>query len=68
MNTLFLVIAKFESATIPLEEVAPKYLNINNDEKYKRMVTANLLPIAFFRATKSRKRAFGFATPETWPF
>ncbi len=35
MNTLFLLIAKFETADIPLEIVAKKYFSHNKDEVSK---------------------------------
>ncbi len=55
MNTIFLLMAEFESPVIKLEDVAPKYFNINDAPKYKRMAAANKLPISFFRASKSQK-------------
>lgn len=48
MNTIFLLMAEFDSPSIPLGEVAPKYFGINDLGKAKRMAARNELPIAFF--------------------
>lgn len=55
MNTVFLLMAEFQTTTLPLEEVAPKYFGINNIDKAKRMAARNELPVAFFKATSSNK-------------
>lgn len=55
MNTIFLLMAEFDSPSVPLEKVAPKYFGLNDLTKAKRMAAANELPIAFFKATTSQK-------------
>ena len=55
MNTIFLLMAEFKSPILQIDDVAPKYFNINSEKKYKMMAAANELPIAFFKATDSRK-------------
>lgn len=56
MNTIFLLMAEFESPTLPLEQVANKYFGLKDLAKAKRKAAANELPIAFFRTNdKSQK-------------
>jgi len=55
MNTVFLLMAEFESPVLPLEEVAPKYFGISSLTTAKRMAAANEFPVAFFRVTSSNK-------------
>jgi len=56
VNTVLLLMAEFESPTLLLEDVAPKYFGLNDLSMAKRRAAANELPIAFFRANiKSQK-------------
>ncbi|MEY8241732.1 MAG: pyocin activator PrtN family protein [Cycloclasticus sp.] len=56
MRTILLLMVEFESPTLPLEEVAPRYFGLNDLSMAKRRAAANELPIAFFRANnKSQK-------------
>ncbi len=55
MNTVFLLMAEFESPVLPLEKVAPKYFGISSLRTAKRMAAGNEFPIAFFRVAASNK-------------
>ncbi len=55
MNTVFLLMAEFNSPTLPLEKVAKNYFGLNDLNKAKRKAAANELPIAFFRTATSQK-------------
>ncbi len=56
MNTMYLLMAEFDSPILPLEQVAPKYFDLNDLAKAKREAAGNNLPIAFFRTNdKSQK-------------
>ncbi len=48
MNTVFLLLAEFETATPNFADVAPKYFGLNDPGQYKRDAASNKLPIAFF--------------------
>lgn len=48
MNTLFLLMAEFESATVDLETVAQKYLGMDKRAAY-RDAAASSLPFPAFR-------------------
>jgi hypothetical protein len=49
MNTLFALMAEFDTADIPLEKVAPKYFGLQLEEA-KRQASMNKLPVPAFRA------------------
>ena len=49
MNTIFLLMAEFGQADIPLEEVASKYLQLT-PEKAKRKAAKQEFPFPVFRA------------------
>lgn len=55
MKTVFLLLAEFDSAVLPLEDVASKYFGINSLNTAKRMAALNQFPIAFFKVSKSNK-------------
>ncbi len=55
MNTVFLLMAEFESPVLRLEEVSVKYFGINSLSKAKRMAASNQFPISFFKVSKSNK-------------
>lgn len=55
MNTVFLLMAEFESPVLNIDDVAPKYFNMSDPRTYKQAAVNNQLPIAFFRASKSQK-------------
>ncbi|KAF1368760.1 pyocin activator PrtN family protein [Yokenella regensburgei] len=54
MNTMFLLLAEFESPTIPLDEVAQRYLNMSPQVAAVR-AAANELPFPTFRMGASQK-------------
>lgn len=49
MNTLFFLVAEFDTADIPLDKVAQKYLAISPNEA-RRKASLQALPFAVFRA------------------
>lgn len=49
MNTIFLLMAEFEQADIPLDKVATKYLDLE-PAKAKRLAARQELPFPVFRA------------------
>ena len=49
MNTIFLLMAEFETADIPLERIAEKYLGIDGNQA-KRQAAVQRLPIPCYRA------------------
>ncbi|MEY8252436.1 MAG: pyocin activator PrtN family protein [Colwellia sp.] len=55
MKTITLLMMEFETPTISIEDVAPKYFNINDQKTYKSRAKAHKLPIAFFRNEGSQK-------------
>lgn len=54
MNTLFLLLAEFEEADVPLDRVAEKYFGLGPD-KAKRMAAARTFPVPAYRAGESQK-------------
>ncbi|MAX54467.1 MAG: pyocin activator protein PrtN [Alcanivoracaceae bacterium] len=54
MNTLFLIMAEFETAEIPLALIAEKYLGLNPDQA-KRRALRQALPFPVHRGAKSQK-------------
>lgn len=54
MNTTLLLMAQFEKAVIPLEEIAEQFFNLS-PEKARRMAGMNQLPIPTFRLNGSQK-------------
>ncbi len=54
MNTVFLLMAEFESSTIPLSDVAERYLGMKPATADKK-AGAGDLPIATFRIGDSQK-------------
>lgn len=49
MNRVFLLMAEFEAAYIPLEQIAPKYLGMD-ERTWKRAASTQSLPFPVFRA------------------
>lgn len=49
MNTVFLLMAEFGTADIPLETVAKKYLNLDASQA-KRQASVQSLPLPCYRA------------------
>lgn len=49
MNRVFLLMAEFGQADIPLEKVAPKYLGMD-EKQWKRAASLQQLPFPVFRA------------------
>lgn len=49
MNRVFLLMAEFQEADIPLERVAPKYLGMD-EKQWKRAAYLQALPFPVFRA------------------
>lgn len=54
MNTLFLLMAEFGQADVPLEVVAKKYFNLEKKEAYARAKLRSL-PVPAYRAIDSQK-------------
>lgn len=54
MNTLFLIMAEFESAEIPLDALADKYLGLSPSQA-KRRAARQTLPFPAHRGSKSQK-------------
>lgn len=54
MKTLFLIMAEFESAEIPLEALAEKYLGLSPSQA-KRRAARQALPFPAHRGSKSQK-------------
>lgn len=54
MNTMFLLMAEFETSDIPLEKIAEKYLGIS-PELANRKANAGKLKIPSYRAVDSNK-------------
>lgn len=48
MNRIFLLMAEFNCADIPLEKVAPKYLGMD-EKQWKRAASLQQLPFPVFR-------------------
>lgn len=53
MNTVFLLMAEYGQATVPLETIAKKYLNISLAEA-NRNASKQSLPFPVFRAPSQR--------------
>jgi hypothetical protein len=53
MNTLFLILAEFETGDIPLEKVAEKYLGLGKS-KAQDKARYNELPFPVFRAGSTK--------------
>lgn len=49
MNRVFLLMAEFNAADIPLEKVATRYLGMN-ERQWKRAASLQQLPFPVFRA------------------
>lgn len=49
MNRVFLLMAEFNAADIPLAQVAPKYLGMD-ERQWKRAASLQQLPFPVFRA------------------
>lgn len=56
MNTIFLLLAEYESATVPLDVVAQKYFGIHS-KKAEELANKHALPIPAFKLG-SRKSKF----------
>lgn len=54
MNTVFLLLAEYETGQIPLKDVAVKYLNIAEREA-KRRAGSQTLPFPVYRGSDSQK-------------
>lgn len=54
MNTLFLIMAEFESAEIPLDDLADKYLGLSPPHA-RRQAARQALPFPAHRGSKSQK-------------
>ena len=54
MNTVFLIMAEFESAEIPLDALAEKYLNLSPAQA-KRRAARQALPFPVHRGSKRQK-------------
>jgi hypothetical protein len=54
MNTLYLLMAEFNSATIPLDAIAGKYFGLQ-PAKAKTKAALQQLPVPTFRAADSQK-------------
>lgn len=49
MNTVFLLMAEFETPTIPLESIRQRYFNINSKREADKQARNHTLPIHAFR-------------------
>lgn len=58
MKTIFLLMAEFDSPTIPLEKVAQKYFNISSKAEYDRKAKNHTLPVPAFRMGGQRSQWF----------
>ncbi|KAA8667412.1 pyocin activator PrtN family protein [Pantoea dispersa] len=54
MNTMFLLMAEYETATVPLSDVCEKYFGMKASTA-ERKAAENKLPIATFRTAESQK-------------
>jgi hypothetical protein len=54
MSTVFLLMAEFGQADVPLEIVAHRYLGLSEKEA-KQRATARMLPIPAYRGSSSQK-------------
>jgi hypothetical protein len=54
MNTMFLLMAEYGSATVPLSQVCEKYFGLKSATAEKRAAMGDL-PIPTFRAAESQK-------------
>lgn len=54
MNTLFLLLARFESPTVKLEDICNEYFGLGRDTAYERAALATL-PVPTFRTADSQK-------------
>lgn len=54
MNTVFLLLAEFGQADVPLELVAERYLGLGKREAFQR-ATARKLPLPAYRGSESQK-------------
>ncbi|MDR6298234.1 pyocin activator PrtN family protein [Pantoea dispersa] len=54
MNTLFLLMAEYETATVPLSQVCEKYFGLKAATA-ERKAAENKLPIPTFRTAESQK-------------
>lgn len=54
MNTVFLLFAEFNTGIIPLDDIAQKYLGLNQDQA-RRRAARQALPFPVHRATTSQK-------------
>lgn len=49
MNTAFALLARFESPTVPLEEICVEFFGLEKDKAYQQ-ANLNKLPVPTFRA------------------
>jgi hypothetical protein len=54
MNTMFLLMAEYETATVPLSQVCEKYFGMKATTA-ERKASENKLPIVTFRTAESQK-------------
>ncbi|WP_047258044.1 pyocin activator PrtN family protein [Chromobacterium subtsugae] len=54
MNTIFLLMARYESPAVPLDKVCADYLNLTT-KKAQEMASLNRLPFPTFRMNDSQK-------------
>lgn len=54
MNTMFLLMAEYETATVPLSQVCEKYFGMKSATA-ERKASENRLPIPTFRTAESQK-------------
>lgn len=54
MNTMFLLMAEYETATIPLELVSEKYFGIKSKAEADRKAGSHKLPISAFKTGGQR--------------
>ncbi|MDE1715793.1 pyocin activator PrtN family protein [Chromobacterium amazonense] len=54
MNTSFLLLARYESPVVPLEQICADYLNLSA-KKAQEMASLNKLPFPTFRMNDSQK-------------
>ena len=54
MNTMFLLMAEYETATVPLSQVCEKYFGMKSATA-ERKASENRLPVPTFRTAESQK-------------
>lgn len=54
MNTAFALLARFESPTVPLEDICEEFFGLRRDKAYQH-ASMQSLPVPTFRASDSQK-------------